>query len=249
MEVLKVFIGSSSEGRNVAERLGMRLEGQGSVEAKVWTQGVFDIGTHVLDGLIDQASTTDFAILVLSPDDGVESRDVHSQAPRDNVIFELGLFIGALGKDRTYMVQPDGVSLKLPSDLAGITQVRYNGARADKDLSSALGSAAISIHDQIKKMGARKENALPQQALQAPSSHVSDIEHELQILQGNLTAQGWLFRWNQAHTTLRVISPTGHRRSLKMSHSSAMRPELDRFVRELRGLGARIDSSLRSQRI
>ena len=183
---------------------------------------------------------------MLSPDDEVESREVQSQAPRDNVIFELGLFIGALGRDRTYMVQPNGVSLKLPSDLAGITQVRYNGARVDKDLSSALSSAAISIHDQIMKIGARKEGAPPGQPSQSASTTASNIERDLQILEGNLTPQGWQFRWNQAHTTLRVTSPGGRRRNLKMLQPSAMRPEFDRFIRELRGLGARVDSSLRS---
>jgi predicted nucleotide-binding protein len=90
------------------------LENYG-IECSVWSQGVFDLGEHVLDGLVRKAKTVDFAILVLSPDDHVESRNAESQAPRDNVVFELGLFIGALGKDRTYMVHPDGVSLKLPS--------------------------------------------------------------------------------------------------------------------------------------
>lgn len=119
MSVPRVFIGSSTEGKDVAERLAARLDSNGSIETKVWTQSVFDVGGHVLDALILQASTVDFAVLVLRPDDFVESRDARSQAPRDNVVFELGLFIGALGKNRTYMVQPDGVDLKLPSDLAG----------------------------------------------------------------------------------------------------------------------------------
>ena len=39
----------------------------------------------------------DFAILVLTADDLVASRDVLSTAPRDNVLFELGLFMGGLG--------------------------------------------------------------------------------------------------------------------------------------------------------
>lgn len=158
-DVLKVFFGSSNEGKRVAERLAARLESYGSVESRVWTQGVFDIGTHVLDGLIQHASLTDFAILVLSPDDKVESRDVLSQAPRDNVIFELGLFIGAVGKNRTYMVQPEGTLLKLPSDLVGITQVRYNSERLDGDLNAALSPAALSIHDQIQKIGTREKSA------------------------------------------------------------------------------------------
>lgn len=139
----------------MAERLAVGLEDMGSVESVVWTQGVFDVGTHVLDGLIKQARTVDYAILILSPDDDVQSRDILSQAPRDNVIFELGLFIGTLGKDRTYMVQPNGVSMKLPTDLAGITQARYNATRSDGNLQSALRPAVISISDQIRQSGPR----------------------------------------------------------------------------------------------
>jgi hypothetical protein len=134
--------------------------------------------------------------------------------------------------------------LKLPSDLAGITQVRYNGARVDKDLSSALGPAAITIHDQITKIGARKEGTPLSQPPQPDSTTASNIERDLQILEGNLISQGWSSRWNQAHTTLRVTSPRGHRRSLKMLQPVEMLSEFDHFIRELRGLGARVDSSL-----
>lgn len=154
MRVPRIFIGSSSEGKDVAERLAARLESDGSTEANVWTQGVFDLGEHVLDGLIRHAQTSDFAVLVLSPDDSVSSRAAVSQAPRDNVVFELGLFIGALGKERTYMVQPHNLDLKLPSDLAGITQVRYP-LRQDGNMTAALTSAGIAILDQVKKIGIR----------------------------------------------------------------------------------------------
>ncbi len=245
MGPLKVFIGSSSEGKDAAERLSARLDDRGSVETKVWNHGVFEIGSHVLDDLIKQTLESDFAILVLSPDDDVESRNVQFQAPRDNVIFELGLFIGALGKNRTYMVQPDGVDLKLPSDVAGITQVRYNGARTDKDLGSALNPAAIKIHDQITIIGPRPRSAPQNQLSQSGSETDPNIDRDLQILERNLFSQGWGYQWNQAQTTLRVTSPRGHRRSLKLRPPAQMRSEFDHFIGELRGLGARVDSNLR----
>lgn len=154
VRVSRIFIGSSSEGKDVAQRLAVHLDADGSAETNLWTHGVFDLGEHVLDGLIRQAQTSDFAVLVLSPDDIVSSRDAFAQAPRDNVIFELGLFIGALGKDRTYMVQPHDLDLKLPSDLAGITQARYR-LRSDGDITAALNPAAVTIRDQVKKLGLR----------------------------------------------------------------------------------------------
>lgn len=249
MEVLKVFIGSSSEGKDVAERLAGLLDARGAVETKVWTLGVFDPGTHVLDALIQQASTTDFAILVLSPDDQIDSRDEQQAAPRDNVVFELGLFIGALGPARTYMVAPNDTPLKLPSDLNGITQVRYNAKRSDGDLNTALNPAAITVHDQIKRLGRSERGTMLDASTPANSLLAEHIQAHLEILERNLVAQGWKVRWNAAHTTLRVTSPRGRRQTLKMVSASEMAPEFDRFIRGLRGLGARIDSSLRSQKI
>ena len=215
----------------------------------MWTQGVFDLGAHVLDGLLHQASTADFAVLVLSPDDAVESRDVISQAPRDNVIFELGLFIGALGKDRTYMVQPQGMPLNLPSDLHGITQARYNPARSNGDLGSGLNPAVIGIRDQIGKLGPRETSIPPKHTPPITSAGHQNVGAHLEILESNLVPQGWGFRWNGAHTTLRVRSPHGTRHTLKMVGASEMQREFDRFIRELRGHGARIDNSLRRKNL
>ena len=53
--------------------------------------------------------------------------DAPDQAsPRDNVVFEAGLFGGALGIRRTFILHADGS--KLPSDLLGLTSVRYDPA-------------------------------------------------------------------------------------------------------------------------
>lgn len=249
MTTSRVFIGSSSEGREVAERLALGLEDMGSIESVVWTQGVFDVGTHVLDGLIKQALTVDYAILVLSPDDDVESRDVLSQAPRDNVIFELGLFIGALGKNRTYMVHPNGISLKLPTDLAGITQARYSPIRSDGDLRSALRPAVITIADQIRKTGPRSPDNRAAGETGFLPTYDPQQARDLETLESNLVAQGWRLRWNPARTTLRVVSPRGFRSSFKPAPlDGAAQQEFDRFIRELRGQGARIDRNLRRQR-
>ena len=72
-----------------------------------------------------QLPQIDFAILLLSPDDQVTSRAKTSAAPRDNIIFEIGLFIGALRHERTLIIQPRGTDLKIPSDLLGLTPIDY----------------------------------------------------------------------------------------------------------------------------
>ena len=56
----------------------------------------------------------------------IESRKKKQAAPRDNVIFELGLFMGALGRERTFIVKPRHVDIKIPSDLLGVTFIEYS---------------------------------------------------------------------------------------------------------------------------
>jgi Predicted nucleotide-binding protein containing TIR-like domain len=80
----------------------------------------------------------DFAILVLTPDDLVERRGAQGQQPRDNVLFERGLFMGRLGRERTFIVHGRGVELNLPSDLAGIQPATF-ARRGDGNLRAALG--------------------------------------------------------------------------------------------------------------
>ena len=76
----------------------------------------------------------DFAALILTPDDSVVSRGKNVPAARDNVIFELGLFLGALGPERVFIIHPRGKAPRLPSDLAGVTLLAYNENRRDGNL-------------------------------------------------------------------------------------------------------------------
>src|SRR5258706_2445239 len=95
-----VFIGSSREGSHIAEAIQVNL-GE-ACDIKPWYHGLFTPSGNALGDLIRVAKTCDCAILVLTPDDLVDSRELASPAPRDNVLFELGLFIGAIGQERTF---------------------------------------------------------------------------------------------------------------------------------------------------
>jgi predicted nucleotide-binding protein len=104
-----MFIGSSVEGKRVAEQIQESLEYE--VESTVWHQGVFGLSGGTLETLVDALDDYDFATLVLTADDLIEKRDLTGRAPRDNVLFELGLFMGALGRRRTFIVAPATMSL------------------------------------------------------------------------------------------------------------------------------------------
>ncbi|MFM2196598.1 MAG: hypothetical protein RLZZ505_30 [Verrucomicrobiota bacterium] len=123
----KVFIGSSAEGLPVANAIEAGLD-HVKADVIVWTEkGNFKGMSNPLDDLLKISSDYDFAIIVLTDDDTtINGRDNTSmKSPRDNCVFELGMFLGALGKKRTFLVRERGVTLKLPSDLSGVTPLEY----------------------------------------------------------------------------------------------------------------------------
>ena len=92
----------------------------------------FTPGTTTLERLLELTHEVDFAAFVFAQDDWTASSGASSQpgsgqaSPRDNVVFEAGLFGGVLGMRRTFILHASGA--KLPSDLLGLTCVRYGGA-------------------------------------------------------------------------------------------------------------------------
>jgi CRP/FNR family cyclic AMP-dependent transcriptional regulator len=144
-----LFIGSSSESLPVAKAFEAAIPGA-VAETRLWT-GVFKASNFPIDDLAVQLHVCDFAVLVAAPDDRVLSRWRPSTAPRDNVIFELGLFMGEISRARTFLLDPGTV--KLPSDLKGINTLRYNSK--EKDLAAAVKPAAAELLAIIGKDGAK----------------------------------------------------------------------------------------------
>ena len=75
-----------------------------------------------------------------------------SNAPRDNIVFELGLFMGALGRSRTFLVQPRGAGLKVPSDLMGITPLTYEAGLSD-ELATLVAPVCNAIRSAVLAVG------------------------------------------------------------------------------------------------
>ncbi len=148
-----VFIGSSSEA--VAEATCVqRALLRRPLTCKLWTEGVFQLSSTTMESLTRAARQCDFAVLFLTPDDMTSSRGRQKASPRDNVVFELGLFMGALGRDRTYVVMPRGADLKLPTDLLGLTLAPYAAGPAHS-IGKRLRPVTRVLWRRMSDLGAR----------------------------------------------------------------------------------------------
>ena len=146
------FIGSSVEGLPIAEALQQNLDR--AAQCVLWSQGVFGLMSGTLEALVTQLQTFDFAVLVLTPDDMVTARDDTKPVARDNVLFEFGLFIGALGRERTFGIYERNSGIKLPSDLAGVTLADFETPN-NGNLRAALGAASTELKQVITNLGVR----------------------------------------------------------------------------------------------
>jgi hypothetical protein len=123
----RIFLGSSGKQEKLLQALTRGLADVADVEP--WTT-VFNPGTSTLERLVELTHDVDFAAFVFAQDDWTTRTPPESDAaqtgqasPRDNVVFEAGLFGGALGMRRTFILHANGA--KLPTDLLGLTCVRY----------------------------------------------------------------------------------------------------------------------------
>jgi hypothetical protein len=123
----RIFLGSSGKQQKLLQALTRGLEDVAQVEP--WTTS-FNPGTSTLERLLELTREVDFATFVFARDDWTTNSPPTSDAsgsgqasPRDNVVFEAGLFGGVLGMRRTFILHAHDA--KLPSDLLGLTCVRY----------------------------------------------------------------------------------------------------------------------------
>ena len=125
MDKPRIFLGSSGKQEKFLQSLARGLEDVAQVEA--W-MNAFNPGTTTLERLMELTCEVDFAAFVFARDDwtsqgAAPAADATQASPRDNVVFEAGLFGGKLGMRRTFILHANGS--KLPSDLLGFTCIRY----------------------------------------------------------------------------------------------------------------------------
>jgi hypothetical protein len=127
----RIFLGSSGEQAKLLQAITRGLGDVADVEP--WTT-TFNPGRSTLDRLVELSQQVDFAAFVFAQDDWTttDASPTGQASPRDNVVFEAGLFGGALGIRRTFILHAHGS--KLPSDLLGLTSVRYDPATSPAEV-------------------------------------------------------------------------------------------------------------------
>jgi hypothetical protein len=149
MPTPRLFIGSSKENLEVARVLKEGL--LECAEIKLWNENVFDLNQGFLETLLGQLREYDFAVFIFAGDDLITSNAETMSTPRDNVLFECGLFMGALGRERVFLVCDESAALKIPSDFSGVTLASYNGEGIVSNPAAAVETACTRIRGKIQE--------------------------------------------------------------------------------------------------
>lgn len=159
----RLFIGSSSEELKLANAAKQILETEFDVTVwndRVWDTAVFRINQNFLSDLLTATLKFDFGLLLGTTDDKVSYRGTDVLQPRDNILFELGLFVGRLGVDKcAFVIEKD---LKILSDLQGISLARF-----DKNDAGSFIDAIIQIKNAFSKSAGNEINFFPSATLAA----------------------------------------------------------------------------------
>ena len=196
MDKPRLFLGSSGKQ---AKLLAALVHGLGDTcHVEPWTTS-FNPGTTTLDRLLELTREVDFAAFVFAQDDWTTPSPPISPAPesglaspRDNVVFEAGLFGGVLGMRRTFILHAAGT--KLPTDLLGLTCVRYDEAITPAEMRIVNQKLRQAIENEGRL--ARIEGHWWQFSLTARSEREPSAVSLLRILRGrdgalDLTGRSW----------------------------------------------------------
>jgi hypothetical protein len=149
-QVPRIFIGSSTLNLNVARAMSDCLEGR-NFRSLVWDEGLLQQGESIFDGLLRHSKAVEFGVFIWGASDVTITGGQTIPAARDNVVFETGLFLGALGKERTFMVVDRSMPVRIPSDFEGITRTYYDGSALGTYDRAAVSKACNEIERSIRQ--------------------------------------------------------------------------------------------------
>lgn len=156
----RVFVASSAEGLAIARLIDRGLTYD--ADCFLWTDHrIIGPGEHIIESLEKALDTCAYAVFVMSPDDMSESRGQAYLSPRDNILFELGLFAGRHGRKSVFMVIPQERDIKIPSDLQGINPCRYKTVVLDGTPTYDVTSACTQISSVLQKRQSPRPRVRP----------------------------------------------------------------------------------------
>jgi hypothetical protein len=147
---IRGFIGSASESLQLARDIQSALGDQRFI-ADVWSD-CFGPGKIVIDELLRRSREYDFAIFLFTPDDVATMRARQVPVPRDNVVFEAGLFMRSIGRERVLIVVPEESGTHVLSDLQGLTFLTYRAPAEPRDRKARIGALCTSIRNALGEL-------------------------------------------------------------------------------------------------
>ena len=147
----RIFIGSSGSPKGYASAIHAGLAGV--AECTVWTDGAFALSTSTVAGLLKNLRDSDFGVFVYAPDDTATVKSELLNIPRDNVVYEAGLFSGYLRPERCFIVVPQTAKVRVPTDLLGMTLGFYEDDRTDGNNEAAVATFCSKVQQQIAPQG------------------------------------------------------------------------------------------------
>lgn len=140
-------MGSSQEGLAFVKLLKTFLENEGEIQCKIWNDEP-RYNKSILTLLTHASYIYDFGVFIACSDDSIVSRNQQKAVPRDNVIFEYGLFQGSMGNNRTFLIQEE--ETVLPSDLDSYHTPRFRRNFSNQEWQGLAKSISRQIVDQDK---------------------------------------------------------------------------------------------------
>lgn len=174
----KLFIASSSESISIVEAITIKLST--TCDISQW-DNAFNPSSFTFPTLARKANEVSYAIFVFHPDDEIIIRDNVYSIVRDNVLFELGLFVGKLGIERCFIICPDSIgerNLRIPTDLSGITFCTYDSTRIASEPLDAVTTACGRIRIVIN--GYEQESSqIVSSPINIPNEHFRNLESQV----------------------------------------------------------------------
>lgn len=148
----RLFIVSTTEKLEIAKMVGQYFKSL--AEVTLWSDGsVFLPNKVFIETLFRISQETDFAVVVFDPDDVTKIRERKARSVRDNVLFEMGLFTGALGRNRCFAIKPRGINMRIPSDLEGVCFAEYypeDAAGLEAAVQAACEKLWLAMEDSLQ---------------------------------------------------------------------------------------------------